>query len=42
MAVAWKMPGLYKGIDPNEAYKEIFSDGKGHTLKEIVDIALRI
>ena len=35
----WKMPGLFKGIDPDEAYREIYGDGKGHSLSEIVEIA---
>ena len=36
---AWKMPGLFKGVDATAAYNEIFGDGEGHTLSEIVDIA---
>lgn len=34
----WRIPSLFKGIDPQAAYEEIFGDGE-KTLEEIVDIA---
>lgn len=37
--VAWKMPGIMKGIDANAAYNEIYGEGKTPTLSEVVDIA---
>ena len=39
MTVTWKLKGLFKGIDPEEAYEEIYGDGEGKTTQQIVDIA---
>lgn len=37
--VAWKMPGLMKGIDATAAYNEVYRDGVAPSLEKVVDIA---
>lgn len=39
MQVSFKMPSFYKGVDPNEVYKEIQNIGENVTAEQIVDMA---
>lgn len=39
MGIEWKLPGLFKGINAEEAWKELHGNGEKRTPQEIVDIA---
>lgn len=39
MGIEWKLPGLFKGINAEEAWNELHGNGEKRTPQEIVDIA---
>ena len=39
ISAGWRLPGIMKGINAQDAYNEIYGNGENHTLSEIVDMA---